>query len=76
MWKIELKLILKNWPSLQKGKTLLNESPRYDTKQSYGEVPVMLQLLGMQNTLSLPSLPCPLWPRVVAPDRTLSMSQI
>ena len=31
--------------SLQRGKTLLpNECPRYDTKQSDGEVPVMLEL--------------------------------
>ena len=30
---------------------------KYDTKQSDGEVPVMLQLWGMRSTLSLPSLP-------------------
>ena len=28
----------------------------------------MLELWGIQNTPSLPSLPGPLWPRVVAPD--------
>ena len=28
----------------------------------------MLELSGMQSTLSLPSLPGPLWPGVVAPD--------
>ena len=28
----------------------------------------MLELCGMQNTPSLPSLPDPLWPEVVAPD--------
>ena len=38
----------------------------YDTKQSDGEVPVMLELWGMQST---PSLPGPLWLRVVAPNR-------
>ena len=38
-----------------------NECPEYDTKQSDGEVPVML------------SLPRQLWPRVVAPERALSM---
>ena len=38
-------------------------------KQSDGEVPVMLDLWGMQTTLSLPSLPGPLWPRVVAPEK-------
>ena len=36
----------------------------------------MLELWGMQSTPSLPSLPGPLWPRVVAPDRALSMGQI
>ena len=42
-----------------------NECPVYDTKQSDGEAPVMLDLWGMQSTPSLPSL---LWTRVVAPD--------
>ena len=50
-----------------------NECPGYDTKQSDGVVPVMLELWGMQSTPSLPSLPGPLWPGVVAPDRALSM---
>ena len=50
-----------------------NECPGYDTKQSDGEVPVMLELWGMWSTPSLPLLPGPLWPRVVAPDRALSM---
>ena len=36
----------------------------------------MLELWGMQSTLSLPSLPGPLWSGVVAPDRVLSMGQI
>ena len=45
----------------------------YDTKQSDGEVLVMLKLWGMQSTPLLPSLPCPLWPGVVAPDRALSI---
>ena len=44
-----------------------------DAKESDGEVLVMLELWGMQNTSSLPLLPCPLWPRVAAPDRILSM---
>ena len=39
----------------------------YDTKQSDGEVPVMLDLWGMQSTPSLPSLTDLLWPGVVAP---------
>ena len=46
-----------------------NECPGYDTKQSDGEVPVMLELWGMRSTPSLPSLPGPLWPGVVAPDK-------
>ena len=50
------------------------ECPRYDTKQSDGEVLVMLELWAMQNTPSLPSLPGPLSPGVVAPDGALSMS--
>ena len=29
----------------------------------------MLELWGMQSILSLPSLPDPLWPGVVAPDK-------
>ena len=53
-----------------------NECPRYDTKQSDGEVPVMQGLWGMRSTPSLLSLPGPLWPTVVAPDRVLSMGQI
>ena len=36
----------------------------------------MLEILGMQNTLPLPSLPGPLWPRVVTSGRTLCMGQI
>ena len=53
-----------------------NECPRYDTKKSDGEVPVMLELWGMRSTPSLPSLPGSLWPGVVAPDRVLSVGQI
>ena len=36
----------------------------------------MLELWGMQRTHSLPSLPGPLWPEVIAPDLVLSMGQI
>ena len=57
---------------LQRGKTS-HECPVYDTKQSDGEIPVMLGLWGMRSTPSLPLLPGPLWPSVVAPDRALSM---
>ena len=48
----------------------------YDTKQSDGEVPVILELWGMQSTPSLPLFPGPLWPGEVAPDRVLDMGQI
>ena len=48
----------------------------YDTKQSDGEIPVMLELWGMQSTSSLPLLAGPLWSGVVAPERVLSMGQI
>ena len=47
--------------------------PRYDTKQSDGEVPVLLKLWRMWNTSLLPSLLGPLWPGVVAPHRPLSL---
>ena len=46
-----------------------NECPGYDTKQSDGEVPAVLELWGMRSTPSLPSLPGSLWPGVVAPDK-------
>ena len=36
----------------------------------------MLVVLGMQSTPLLPSLPGPLWPGVVAPDKFLFMSSI
>ena len=49
-----------------------NECPGYDTKQSDGKVQVILELWGMLSPLSLPSLPGPIWPGVVAPDRVLS----
>ena len=35
----------------------------------------MLELWGMRSTPSLPSVPGPLWARVVASDRVLSMGQ-
>ena len=54
----------------------LNECPGYDTKQSDGEVSVMLELWGMWCIPSLPLLPGPLWPGEVASDRVLSIGQI
>ena len=52
---------------------LPKECPGYETKQADGEVPVMLELWGIRSTPSLPLLPGPIWPGVVAPDRALSM---
>ena len=54
---------LQNTPtvSLQNGKTLHNECPGYHTKQPDGEIPVMLELWGMQSTPLLPSLPDAIW---------------
>ena len=43
-----------------------NECPRYDIKQSDGEVPVMMGLWEMQSTPSFR-------PGMVTPDRALSM---
>ena len=67
--KLSSRLGLKNTPTapLQWGKTP-NECPVHDTKQSDDEVPVMLELWGMQSTSSLSFLPGPPWPWVVAPD--------
>ena len=59
-----------------KDKDSPNECPAYDTKQFHSEVLVMLEFGGMWSTPSLPLLPGPLWPRVVAPDRVLSRGQI
>ena len=53
----------------QRSKPHPNECAGYDTKQTDGEVPVMLELWGMGSTPSLPSLPDPLWPWVIAPDK-------
>ena len=39
----------------------INECPGYDTKQSDGEVPVMLEPWGIQSSSSLPLLPGLSW---------------
>ena len=44
-------------------------NPGYDTKQSDGEAPVMLELWEMRNTPSLLRPQGPLWPGLVALDR-------
>ena len=54
----------------------VDECPEYDTKQSDGEFPIMLKLWGIRSTSLLLSLPSPLWPRVVALGRILSIDQI
>ena len=61
---------------MQRGKTLHNKCPVYDIKPSDSEAPVMLELWGMQSTSSMLSHPGPLTPRVVVPNRVLSMGQI
>ena len=58
---------------LCRGVKLPKKCPGYNTKQSDGEVPLLLKLWGMRCTPSLPSLPGQLWFRVVAPDWVLSM---
>ena len=41
-------------------KPLANECPVYDSKQSDGEIPVMLELWGMRSTPLLALIPGPL----------------
>ena len=57
-------------------KTLPSKCPGYDTKQSDGETPVMLELWKTRSTPSLPSLPAPVSPGVVISDRVVSICQI
>ena len=57
-------------------KTSHNEYPGYDTKQSDGEVPVMLVLWRMQSTPSLLLLSGPFGPGMVALGKAQSMGQI
>ena len=51
-------------------------TPGHDTKLSDRVIPVMQKFWEMRSNLSLPSLPGPLCPGVVAPDRAPSMGQI
>ena len=55
---------------------LPSKCPGYDTKQSDGEAPVVLELWEIWSTCSLSSLPGPLWPGVVVPHRVPFMDQI
>ena len=56
--------------------TTTNECPGYDIKQSDCEVLIILEIWRIRITPSLPSLPGLLWPRMVAPNRVLSMGQV
>ena len=58
------------------GKIPLNQFPGYDSKQSDGEVLVMLELWGMRSTPSLPSLADRLWTGVVAPMGQIELNCI
>ena len=62
--------------NLSFSKDPFSECSGYETKQSDGEVPAMLELLGMRSAPSLLSLPGPLRTGVVAHERVLSMVQI
>ena len=42
-------------------------------QKSDGKAPVMLELMEIQSNLLLPSLPGPLWPRVLARERVFFM---
>ena len=57
-------------------RSFLNECPGYDTKQSDGEVLVILQLCGIRSTPSLPSLAGSLRHGVVESDAVQSMGEI
>ena len=50
--------------------------PGYETKQSDGEAPLMVELWGLRSNPSVQSLPSPLWPGVVASDRVRSIGQV
>ena len=52
----------------------LNVCPGYDTKQSDGEAPVMLELWKIRSTSSLSLLSGQLWPGVVANDLCWNVS--
>ena len=52
---------------------VLNNLQRLICHKTNQTKPAVLELWGMRSTPSLPLLPGPLWPGVVAPDRALSM---
>ena len=59
--------------SLLREKIHPNKCRAYDIKQSAGEVLVMLEFLGIRSNRSLPSLPGPLCPGMVAHGKVQSM---
>ena len=75
-WSSRMRLENTLTASLQSSKPITNDSHGYDTKQSDGEVPVMLELWGIQCIPLLPLLRGPLWPRVEAFDSLLSIGKI
>ena len=76
-WKVlwPSRMGLENTPtvSLQRGNPTHNEFLGYDIKPSDDEAPVMLEFGVMWSTPTLLSIPTPLRPRVVAPNKVLSM---
>ena len=70
------RLGLQNTPTAALQRDKIHPTSGYVTKLSDGEVPAMLELCRMRSTPSLPSLPGPPLPGVVAPDKVLSLSQI
>ena len=65
-----------HWLLLYRGVRLPQRVSWYDIKQSDGKMPVILELLRMWSTPSLPLLPGPLWPEVEAFDRARSIDRI
>ena len=65
-----------HWLHLCRRVRILKRVSWYDTKRSNGVASEMLELRGTQSILLLLSLPSPLLPCVVEPDRILSTVQI
>ena len=75
-WPSRVGLLNTPTASLQIGKIPTNECPKYNSKQSVGEVQVILELWVMQSTPLLPLFQDPLWSEMIAPDRVPSIGQI
>ena len=61
---------------LRRGENFPDKFPEYDIKLSDGDAPLMIELWRMQSTRLLPLFLGPLWPGMVATNRTLYMGQI